>query len=467
MPAPLQDIAVSCEGWRILRKRYGGNFRRILREVLSRDGWGDQQTSEFQLTRLRSFVSDTATKSPFYIRRLREADIDPEDIRSPEDFAQIPILDKKDVQRNWEDIHSPDFDRRKLRQLWTSGTTGTGLRIDMTLDSWREMWAVWWRYRFRLGLAMDRWCGLVTGHLIVPVRQKKPPFWRINVPGKAVLYSNYHISEKNIPHYIRDIARRKLTWLHGYSSALNLLARWMVENDERLPHVCHVTTGGESLLEPQREVIEAAFGLKVFDHYGLGEAVANASQCPAGNYHVDEDFAYTEFLPHESIDGLYRIVGTNLSNPAFPLLRFDTADLVRLDDSGCDCGLPGRIVKDIVGRDEDYVLTPDGNRFTQPGWLFYGLLSIREGQVVQKELDLIEVRLVRGRDFSDDDLRTVERRIRDLMGDKMRYRFRFVDAVERTAAGKIKCLISEIEERPIGMPEKRPSAVALSANRQT
>ena len=87
------------------------------------------------------------------------------------------------------------------------------------------------------------------------------------------------------------------------------------------------------------------------------EAVANVSEAPDGVLYVDEDFAATEFLP---IDGVETcdVVGTNLSNPIFPLLRYRVGDLA-VPTGGQ--GINGRrIVSRLEGRCDDYIIRPDG-----------------------------------------------------------------------------------------------------------
>lgn len=440
----LQNFALSASGRRIHRMRYGGKFKSFLAQLVDRDLWSNDRILEYQRSRLISCVRKAAQTVPYYKRKIESLGIEPEEIRKPGDLSALPVLHKWEVQDHWADMHSPEYPVSSLRRIRTSGTTGTGMLIDMTLDSYREQWAVWWRHWLRHGLRFGRWAGIISGNVVVPIEARKPPFWRVNYPGRAVHFSNYHLSDRNMPHYIEEICKWRFAWLHGYPSALALLANAVLEVGIEMPFIKWVSTGSESLMAHQREVIEKAFGVKVIDHYGLGEMVSNISQCPAGNLHVDEDFAYTEFVPHPSMKGLVKIVGTSFANPAFPLIRFDTADLAILQNGVCECGLPGRLVKEIIGREEDYVLTPDGSRFTQPGFIFMGLMNIREAQVVQKKVGLVEIRVVRGKDYSDYEESKIVERAKNMMGERMRVQIRYVDAVERTAAGKIKCMVSEI-----------------------
>jgi phenylacetate-CoA ligase len=175
--------------------------------------------------------------------------------------------------------------------------------------------------------------------------------------------------------------------------------------------------------------------------------------CPESNYHVDEDFACTEFIPVPGTSNVWRIVGTNFTNPAFPLVRFDSNDLAVLRPGRCECGRPGRIVSEIIGRIEDYILTQDGARFRQPGFFFMGIMNIREGQMVQTAPDKIEFRIVRGPKYNQADEELLLKRARERIGDGIDYDFSYVDSIERSPGGKIKCLVSEIEDNEDTNPE--------------
>jgi hypothetical protein len=140
-----------------------------------------------------------------------------------------------------------------------------------------------------------------------------------------------------------------------------LLAGLLLERGETLSYTPRwITTGAENLMPHQAGIIREAFGRFPVQHYGMAEAVANFFQCPAGALHVDEDFAAVEFLPVAGEEGL-RVVGTNLSNPATPLLRYDVGDRVEIAASSCACGLPGRVIACVDGRQED-LCDPDALR---------------------------------------------------------------------------------------------------------
>ena len=136
------------------------------------------------------------------------------------------------------------------------------------------------------------------GRRIVPISQVKPPFYRTIEPTKQVMFSGYHLSEKNVHHYVSAMSAFGVDWIHGYPSILSNLSVLMLEAKLKLKcKIKWITTGAENLLDFQKVNIEKAFGVIPIQHYGQAEAVANISECPNRNLHVDEDFSYVEFIP--------------------------------------------------------------------------------------------------------------------------------------------------------------------------
>jgi phenylacetate-CoA ligase len=238
-------------------------------------------------------------------------------------------------------------------------------------------------------------------------------------------------------------------WLHGYPSVLAVLAKWMLELKLEPRHsVKVITTGAENLLDRQAETIQKAFGVPVHQHYGQAEAVANFSECPNGRLHVDEDFSFTEFLTTGGRAGEHRIIGTNWSNPGFPLLRYDTGDIVTLEDETCSCGLNGRVVSSLDGRLEDYVILPNGSFIGRLDHIFKDLTEIREAQILQDKVGSLVFRVVKGECYEQ---HNVERRLMEeawqRLGKDIPIRVDYVSSIPRTTAGKMRLVVSEL---PVG-----------------
>ena len=449
LPVWMQEVACSVEGWRIQRSQYGPSFERHLAALSERSCWTERQIQSFRDERLRSFVEHSTKTVPYYKELFRTLGLCPQDIRTLDDLKALPVLTKKEVQARSKDFVSSAVSKADQIVSHTSGTTGSGLRFMTTAESIQEQLATWWRYRIGHGIQRNLRWGYFAGRSVVPVRQASPPFWRTNVPGKQVLFSGYHMSPENLPFYVKALQKKRLPWLHGYPSLLSVIATYLLEEKIDLGYsVRWVSIGAENLFPHQAEVIERAFGVKPIQHYGMAEAVANISECREGNLHVDEDFSAVEFV-QRSAGEASRIVGTNLSNLAFPLLRYDTQDLAEVTDEGCSCGWPGRLVKSLDGRKEDYLILKNGARLGRLDHIFKDLVHIREAQLYQQKPGEVDIRIVKGDGYADGDEQQLLTEFRKRVGEDTTLRIQYVHELTRSSTGKLRFVVSDIPEANI------------------
>lgn len=205
-----------------------------------------------------------------------------------------------------------------------------------------------------------------------------------------------------------------------------------------------VTTGAENLLPQQKALMEEAFRCPVRQHYGQAESVANISECINGHLHVDEDFSFVEFIPLENHPDVYRVIGTNLSNPAFPLFRYDTGDLVQGLGTIPVCRFSGRVVDSIDGRKEDYIHLPNGVRLGRLDHIFKDLTLIREAQIYQPDRQTLVLRIVRREGY---DLQAEQRLLKEArkrLGDDITIRLDYVSSLERGRTGKLRFVVTGV-----------------------
>jgi phenylacetate-CoA ligase len=453
LPAPLQQLACSVEGWRVKHTRYDHTFFEILKIAEGRTYWPVEQLIEFRDRRLAEFVRHCATTVPYYRRRFRELGISHEDIRCLDDLKLFPLLTKDLVRENFVDLVSEAVPARERLTMHTSGTTGSGLRFATTRRAVQEQWATWWRYRRWHGIDLVDWCGYFGGRSVVPLSQSTPPFWRYNYPMHQILFSGYHMSDSAMPTYLTELRRSKPAWLFGYPSLFSLLAAHAIETHIDLGYLPkQIMVGSENLLPQQSDLITRAFGIRPVQHYGMTEGAANFSQCELGRLHVDEDFAGVEFVPDESGFG-NRVVGTNFSNPAFPLLRYIVQDRATLSNESCSCGRAGRIVSDVDGRMEDYVVLRNGAKIGRMDHVFKDMIRIKEAQIFQQVPGEITVRVVRARDYTSDDERNLLGEIHKRVGDDTAVIIDYEEPLQRSRTGKLRFVVSTVGQ-PLDNGEK-------------
>ena len=195
-------------------------------------------------------------------------------MRTLDDLQKIPVLTKEEVKANPEGCLSSDFMEKKLISQHTSGTTGGGFVFYTTSEALSAQWAIWWRYRRSLGISYGDDCAVFGGRTVVPIACRRAPYYRVNRPSRQFLFSQYHLGGSTADEYIAELRKLRVKWLHGYPSALALLAHFLLDRGESL-EVDHVTLGAENLLESQESALKEAFHVSPRQHYGLSEAVAN------------------------------------------------------------------------------------------------------------------------------------------------------------------------------------------------
>lgn len=113
-----------------------------------------------------------------------------------------------------------------------------------------------------------------------------------------------------------------------------------------------------------RARIEAAWGARLFDHYGMTEIGSLGIECPEhpGGFHLLETECIAEVIDPASggivppgVEG--ELVLTNLGRVGSPLLRYRTGDRVVADPKPCPCGRPFiRLRGGILGRADDMLI---------------------------------------------------------------------------------------------------------------
>jgi phenylacetate-CoA ligase len=435
LPLPFQHAAVSAAGLEIRLRRYDREFDRLLREARDRERWSHDRLRAHRDARTVAFLEQVQRSSPRYRELFREGGFDPSAPGALDAMSDVlRILDKGTL---------PAHPRsRGAVPARTSGTTGRGLNFFATRTALKEQWAVFWRYLGWHGLERGTPCGWFFEKTLAPREQTEPPFWRYNVPERRVMFSTQHMSELNMPAYVDELRRRRLTWLHGYPSALALLADHVAATGADLGYaVTHVTLASENVLDHQCAAIERAFGVRPRQHYAMAEAVANASECERGSLHVDEDLSFCE-LVGDGASGAARIVGTNFTNPAYPMVRYATNDLAWSGEP-CGCGRPGRVIA-VDGREEDYIALPDGTRLGRLDHVFKDAVTVREAQLVQREVGEVTVRVVPGEGYSNESERAWLADLRRRVGDDTRVTVERRDSIPREASGKLRFVISDV-----------------------
>ena len=262
LPVFAQNLAFSAAGAKIQRTRFGAGFEEKLAEFESHEGWSRDELWAWRDARLRELVDHAYRTVAYYRDVMNEGGIDPASIKCADDLAKLPLLTKDMVKANPKAFVSSEASKMDLLHVHTSGTTGSGFQFDSTVECQQAQFACFWRYYRKHGLDRGTWQAQFSSRQAVPQHVNKPPFWRVDNPGRRYYMSAFHESPANLHEYYDVILKKRFEWISGYPSLMVLLAQWMNERSLSFDFVKAVTCGAENLLEHQADAMERALGVR-------------------------------------------------------------------------------------------------------------------------------------------------------------------------------------------------------------
>jgi phenylacetate-CoA ligase len=268
-------------------------------------------------------------------------------------------------------------------------------------------------------------------------------------PGARELRISFHNSDEGrLSQMIDALDHYKPGFIDAWPSCLYILARWIEKSGRSVPPPKYILTASENLYPHIKDKIERVFKAPVIDWYGQEESVAIALQCSfAQGYHIQMEMGIVELVP--SCDGMVEIIGTCLHNMAMPFLRYKTGDLaIPGDNEPCPCGRKHPTLAKIVGREADFVLTPEMNIVSALilHYAFYDLPEIKEAQIIQEDLASLTIKIVPWAKMSDATRKIVVSALQSrLQSPKMNLILEETDDIPRTRGGKRPFVISRLK----------------------
>ena len=449
-PAWLQDLMMNAHATRIEHHRYGAAYQAAVALLEQQEQWSAERLRAYQDERVRAIVRTAYEGSAYYRCLMSRIGMRPEDIRGVSDLTKLPLLTRDTVRAEGSALMTARRPQRGWLHGHTSGTTGTPLGLWYDRETCVMTNAVDRQHKRWAGMRDDAWIGVLLGRVIVPVQRQSAPFWRVNRVQRQVWFSSFHLSDENLPLYVAEIQRRQIRALEGYPSTLYILAKHVLEQGTSLPMEA-VVCSSETLHAAQRSAIEAAFGVRLSDFYGLAERVIFAGECGYGGKHLAESYGYTEIVDehgHAVPDGEPGfLVGTSLHNVATPMIRYRTGDLSAIVSESCSCGRSSRRIRDITTKAEDIVVTPDG-RMISPSVLthpFKPLEHIAVSQIIQEALDRVVVKIVPTDGYDDEEERSLVTALNERLGRQVEVEVQRVSSIPRESSGKFRWVISKVD----------------------
>ena len=316
-----------------------------------------KELEALQLERLKWTVDYCYKNVPFYTKKLDQAGVTADKIKSLSDIKYIPPTTKTDLRDNYPFGLFAKPMREIVRIHASSGTTGKPTVVGYTkhdLDLWSDCVA---RLATAAGATADDIVqisfgyGMFTGALGLHYGLEKI--------GATVVPNSSGNTEKALM-FMRDFKTTALVATPSY-------ALYMAETAKELQypmsdyHLRLGLFGSEGCTPEMRTQIEKAWGLFATDNYGMSELMGPgvSGECEERDgLHFCEDYFLPEIVNPDTLEPLGEgedgeLLVTTLTKEGLPLLRYRTKDITRLNYQPCKCGRTGVRMDKVKGRSDD------------------------------------------------------------------------------------------------------------------
>lgn len=411
-----------------------------------------------QFSQLDQLLRHAARHSPYYRAMLPEHGWRDVDEIGVFPLERLPILTRAVLQDRSADLRADWVppEHGHLHEASSSGSTGRRVSVHKTalvsqMFNLLTLRQAFWHNRDLQGrIAVIRY--LHDREIADDPRGAVADNWGSPF---ADLYQTGPAAMLDIRHDVRVQAEwlrlQNPDYLMTFPSNLRALAELFRDKGWSLPRLREIQTLSEVLSPEVRTLAETVWGARITDIYSAQEVGYIALQAPGGTHYLEQsEAAIVEVLDDEGraceVGETGRIVVTPLHNFATPMIRYDIGDLGEVG-APCPSGRGFPVIARIGGRVRNLVCTPDGRKYwpAVPLDVFNNVPPIRQFQLIQKTLTLIEARMAVSRPLSP----LEESEVRRLMHEELAYpfdvRFTYVDELHRDPAnGKFEEFRSEI-----------------------
>ena len=304
---------------------------------------------------------------PYYRKKMEDAGVTPDDIRTVGDLHKLPFLSKADLR----DAYPYGLLGKPLKECVriqsTSGTTGKRVVAFYTqhdVDLWEDCCA---RAIVAAGGTDEDVCqisygyGLFTGGPGLNGGSHKV--------GCLTVPTSSGNTDRQIM-FIQDLSATILCCTPSYAAYLGERMKEMGLGPNDITLKAGIF-GAEAWSEEMRQDIQNTLGIKAYDIYGLTELSGPGVSFECSDQHgmhINEDHFIAEIIDPETGKVLQEgelgeLVITAVDKEAFPMIRYRTRDICSLSRTPCPCGRTHVRMSKPKGRSDDMLIIRGVNVF--------------------------------------------------------------------------------------------------------
>jgi len=386
--------------------------------------------------KLASLLRETLCHVPYY----REAvSIKADDINADNAYTalkEFPYLSKKMIMDNREVFLNETFDKSSLTYGTSGGSTGEGIGVWRT-ENEKQIERAFFDYEWgKLGYLNGK-SKIVRFSTAARKRSSEIP-WEYGENYFSI--SPYHLNKQWLEKIYKEIIRFRPDFFHTYPSCLEMLARYI--QDQNLPPIkCGgLLLASEIFTKDQYILFKENFDVPIKAHYGLSECSNLAFAYDSSDneyiyYKLNRIYSYSE--NYQDTQG-YEIVGTSYWNFAMPFIRYRTQDYGKIENG---------IIHKLNGRGQDFLTARDGSKI--PGFTIkideftWDYLSVY--QIVQNKIGEIILKVVPKSNFNQEIKELILKKQLERWGGFFNITIELVGKINRTRRGKHRLIVNNLE----------------------
>ena len=418
--------------WPGYEKLRGRCTHKLLAEANLRQWWPAEKLREWQVQELAALRRHARENCIWY----RQND--------------TSFLTKTIIRAHRTELMADNY-REKVFTHKTGGSTGEPLSFYMTRESYEWRNAMMLRgYGWAGALEGVKQFYIWGGAIGLPSLLTQFKVASHNAVLRRKIFNSFQLNPATLPDCLSAINRFQPSILIGYTSMLEYFARYLKTHGGLRTKITAIITAAEGVHSGQRELLQEVFNARVFASYGSREFKLIAMECERGGMHLSADNLSVEIIRNgqaAEAGAFGQVVITDLHNYGMPFICYEIGDVAAIREVACPCGRGLPMLTEVHGRVTDIIQSPSGKVLT--GLFFPHLLKefewITQFQVVQKELDRLQLKLVvSNQPSAEHGLPSLRQEILSVLGKDMQLDVEFVGEIPRTVSGKHRTVISEI-----------------------
>lgn len=317
------------------------------------------ELNEINFEKRKQLVQFAYQNSPFYKEFYDINNFHPVELKSPQDWEAVPILEKDHIRKN--KTIQVCFDKKYLIKTTTGGSTGSPVKTyrDKRFPEEIIKWRMLRRWEVEPGADMAQFWRVPEVCKKFSYKIKNRIIWW---PTKRLSIDASFLTNAKFDAFTRKINKVKPAIFWGYVGAIEQYAVFLKNNgiDIATPKCVWVTAAPVSKI--QKNLFAQVISEKILDQYACSEIHWVGANVPGtDNLILEYDYRHIDIVNSDNkaceVNEMGDILLTDLENYVFPLIKYRVGDRSMFVEEKSKYAPSFPMIAPVKGRISDFIRT--------------------------------------------------------------------------------------------------------------